>query len=81
MADLADGKRQEAIPKGKEFMPKVSTEQLYSAFKAERVGKPKSILEACLLRRGSMGIRAIAKRIRVVPVRDERSPHMPVRTV
>ena len=39
------------IPKGKEFMPKVSTEQLANAFKAERVDKPKSILEACFLRR------------------------------
>ena len=65
MADSADGERQEAIPKGKEFMPRVSTEQLYNAFKAERVGKSKSILEACVLRRGSMCIRAMAKRIRV----------------
>ncbi|MBI1658889.1 MAG: helix-turn-helix domain-containing protein [Thaumarchaeota archaeon] len=65
MADATDGERQEAIPKGKEFMPKVSTEQLANAIKAERVGKSKSILEACLLRRSSMGIRAIAKRIRV----------------
>ena len=45
-------------------MPKISTEQLYNAFKAERVGKSKFILEACLLRRDSMGIRAIARRIR-----------------
>ncbi|MBI1658334.1 MAG: helix-turn-helix domain-containing protein, partial [Thaumarchaeota archaeon] len=65
MADFADGERQEAIPKGKEFMPRVSTKQLYNAFKAERVGKSKFMLEACLLRRGSMGIRAIAERIRV----------------
>ena len=65
MADFTDGERQEAIPKGKKFMPRVSTEQLANAFRAERVGKPKSILEACVLRRGSMGIRAIAKRIRV----------------
>ena len=46
-------------------MPKVNTGQLANAFMTERVGKPKSILEACLLWRGSMGIRAIAKRIRV----------------
>ena len=65
MADFADGERQESIPKGKKFMPRVSTGQLSNAFKAERVGKSKSILEACVLRRGSMGIRAIAKRIRV----------------
>ena len=65
MADATNGERQEAIPKSKEFMPKVSAEQLYNAFKAERVGKSKFMLEACLLRRCSMGIRAIAKRIRV----------------
>ena len=39
-------------------MPCVSTEQLYNAVKAERVGKSKFMLEACLLRRDSMGIRA-----------------------
>ena len=64
MADATDGERQEAIPKGGKFMPKVSTEQLYNAFRAERVGKSKLILEACLLRRDSMGIRAIARQIR-----------------
>lgn len=49
---------------GEKFMPEGNAEQLANAFKAERVGKSKSILEACLLRRDSMGIRAIAKRIR-----------------
>lgn len=65
MADATDGKRQEAIPKGEEFMPGVGTEQLAKAFRAERVGKSKSILEACLLRRNGMNIRPIARRIRV----------------
>ena len=65
MADATYGERQEAIPKDKEFMPCVSTEQLANAFRAERVGKSKSILESCVLRRDSMGIRAIAKLIRV----------------
>ena len=64
MAGATDGERQEAIPRGRKFMSKVSTEQFDNAFKAERVGKSKFILEACLLRRDSMGIRAIARRIR-----------------
>ena len=46
-------------------MPQVGTDQLTAAFKKERVGKTKSMLEACLLRRQRVGIRAISKRIRV----------------
>ena len=65
MAAATDKEREEAIPKGTEFMPVVDTDQLAAAFKKERVGKPKSVLEACLLRRQKMGLRDISKRIRV----------------
>lgn len=61
--DAAGGERQEAIPNGMKLMPGVSSEQLSNAFQAERVGK-KSVLEACLLWRGMMDIRAMAKRTR-----------------
>ena len=54
MVVAADKKREEAMPKGMEFMPKADTEQLTAAFE-ERVGKYKSIPEACLLRRRKMG--------------------------
>ena len=65
MAAATDKEQEEAVPKGMEFMPGVDTDQLTAAFKKERVGKPKSVLEACLLRRQKMGLRAISKRIRV----------------
>ena len=64
MVDATYGGRQEAIPRCKKFMPGVSTERLPNAFTAERIGKSKSILESCVLRRGMMGIWAIARRIR-----------------
>ena len=65
MAAATDKEQEEAIPKGTEFMPGVDTDQLTAAFKKERVGKTKSMLEACLLRRQTVGIRAISERIRV----------------
>ena len=65
MAVATDEKQEEAVPGGMGFMPKVGTDQLTAAFRKERVGKTKSVLEACLLRRQKMGIRPISKRIRV----------------
>ena len=47
MAAATDKEQEEAVPKGTEFMPGVDTDQLTAAFKKERVGKPKSVLEAC----------------------------------
>lgn len=44
-------------------MPGVDVEQVTAAFK-ERVGKPKSLPEACLVRRQNMGLRAASKNIR-----------------
>lgn len=55
------GTRKEVIPKGDDFMSKVSYKLLKKVYDKEQPGKPQLILRACLLRKECMGIHKIAR--------------------
>ena len=58
-------KRDEAVPRGSDFMPKVGTEQLVAAHRAEKPSKTKYRLDAAVRRRNGENIRDIARNIGV----------------
>ena len=54
-------KRDEVVPKGAVFMPRVSLKRLTKAHKKEKAGKSKYRLRAALLRKEGKGIRKISR--------------------